>query len=114
MNVDEVKADIVAALHLARNYEDIKELHFKLNLLEYLLTPKPGFTVSVPQPPEIICATLGCLNKTVVNFPGGWFCRDHYPPIETFAVGAHDDHKVLVEKGKTMIKAWNQFLKDAQ
>ena len=113
MNVDQVKADITDALSEAKTYEDIKEIHFKLNLLEYLLTPKPSFSPSVPKPSTVGCAVPGCSNKTLVRFREGWFCCDHYPPIETFQVGVHGNHEVLIEKGKTMIKAWNQFLKDA-
>lgn len=103
--------------------EDIEKLRWDLDLLEYQLQPKPGWSPrEAPQVRSPVCAAPGCKagwKQGLVNQAGPWndpvwYCQEHEPAYRANGVSAPPASPIpagpMLQKAREMSKRWPAFL----
>lgn len=106
---------------------DIEQLRWKLDLLEYQITPKPGWQPGpIRQPSNPICAHPGCkagwrtglVNQADPSHDSVWYCQEHEPNYRVNGVSAPPGSPVppgpLLAKATEMAERWSKFLAKLQ
>jgi hypothetical protein len=83
--------------------EDISYLRGRLDLLEYLITPKPdGAIEPVKRVSLLPCKVCGPqpLPVTVYKYQDEWYCALHLPATVTYPIGMHGDEFTAYQERK--------------
>lgn len=103
----------------------IEEMRWKLDLLEYQVTPKPGWSISpAPVIGHPICSEPGCkagrreglYNHAGKGFDPVWYCLDHLNTLEhTHHVpGSPHSKTAVTQLAEEMSRRWPKFLEEVR